>query len=185
MDTSDAVLVNKARNGDHDAFGELYDKFAALVRTICQDSEYDPLAAQDLSQEVFIRAYTKLDKLSDDAKFGPWLCSIARNVGREYRRSKARDRHVAFGTDSPEIEERTDSNADNFATMNAAMAKLSEQERMALHVHYLQERKSENEKVHEIMDMSRSSYYRLLEKAKENLSTIIEKEENGNENDNA
>lgn len=176
MEVTDAILVEKVRNGDQDAFGELYDKYAALVRMISQQSEFDPLAAQDLTQEVFIRAYTKLDKLQDSDKFASWLCSIARNVGREYRRTKARDRHVAFGAEAPEVEDTTNEKTDQFAALRNAMAKLSEDERLALDVHYLQEKEAGNEKGHEILEMSRSSYYRLVEKAKEHLGKILENE---------
>ena len=176
MEVTDAILVEKVRNGDQDAFSELYDKYAALVRMISQQSEFDPLAAQDLTQEVFIRAYTKLDKLQDNSKFASWLCSIARNVGREYRRSKARDRHVSFGTDAPEVEDISIDKTDQFVALRNAMSKLSEDERMALDIHYLQEKEANNEKGYEILEMSRSSYYRLVEKAKEHLSKLLENE---------
>ena len=91
MAASDAILVLKVLNGDKAAFGELYDRYAALVRAIGNQSISDRDAVQDLTQEVFIRAYTKLSGLKEPERFGPWVVGMAKNVGREFRRGKARD----------------------------------------------------------------------------------------------
>jgi len=136
---SDATLVLEVLNGEQEAFSELYDRYAKLVRAICHDSTRDVNTAADLAQEVFLRVHDKLPLLENPERFGPWLISIARNVGREFRRGRARDRHYLVGLEPPEEavdknEALKDSRLDG---MKLAMESLAEKERLVLHVHYL------------------------------------------------
>lgn len=74
-ETSD---VRKAADGDHAAFERLYrghvDRIHALARRMVDEE-----AADDLTQEVFIRAWEKLGTFRGDAKFGTWLHRLAVN----------------------------------------------------------------------------------------------------------
>lgn len=177
MAVTDATLVLRTLDGESAAFTELYDRYAKLVRAICHDSTRDVNTAADLGQEVFLRAYQKLSLLKEPDSFGPWLISIARNVGREYRRGQARDRHYLVGLEPPEEPSETSDlvQDERLAILNNALAKLDERERLALHVHYLQDQKADSGP--KIMEMSRSSYYRLLERAKQKVAKMIEQEE--------
>ncbi len=173
MSISDAELVKKVLDGDQRAFGLLYDRYARLVRVICYDCTGDVTQAQDLGQEVFLRAYNKLDGLLERDSFGPWLVAMARNVCREFRRSKFRDKHILMGFDVPEqtTEYETESKHDISEELHRAMMQLSEDQRLALHTYYLQG--NDPKKAQEILGLSRSSFYRLLEKARENLQKIL------------
>lgn len=176
MAASDATLVLKALNGDQAAFGELYDRYAGLVRAIGYDSISDRDAVQDLTQEVFIRAYTKLSGLKEPDRFGPWLVGMAKNVGREFRRGKARDRHVLVGLEpeAPAVE-ATDEQQERLKLVSEAMKTLDEQEQLALHVHYLRNENADEGK--KLLGMSRSSYYRLLDRAKKKIGKILESDD--------
>jgi RNA polymerase sigma-70 factor (ECF subfamily) len=74
-ETSD---VRKAAGGDHAAFERLYrghvDRVYALARRMVDEE-----AADDLTQEVFIRVWEKLGTFRGDAKFGTWLHRLAVN----------------------------------------------------------------------------------------------------------
>lgn len=132
MAVPDATLVLRTLNGDKTAFGELYDRYARLVRVISFDSTGEINKAQDLTQEVFLRAYAKLSELKNPDRFGPWLLGMARNVAREYRRGKYRDRHVLVGL-TPEEPWQTPPSQLNqrLDRLKEAIGKLSEQERTA------------------------------------------------------
>lgn len=54
--SSDEVLVRIVRVGDKTAYGLLYDRFALLVRAVCHDYTHNLADAQDLAEEVFLRA---------------------------------------------------------------------------------------------------------------------------------
>lgn len=133
----DASLVKQTVAGDTSAFGHLYDRYARVIRAICFDETQDIDDAQELAQEVFLRAFAKLAKLRIAERFGPWLVSIARHVCREWRRSRRRDRHQYLGT-PPETDGNPDEGTDESVDrLRLAIAKLPEQERLALHLFYL------------------------------------------------
>jgi RNA polymerase sigma factor (sigma-70 family) len=174
--TSDATLVLRTLKGDKSAFSELYDRYAGLVRAICNDSTRDRDQAADLAQEVFLRAYSKLDKLKDTERFGPWLASIARNVGREFRRGRFRDRLILVGQAPEEpYEPEAENPYDRLSYLEEAISKLTERERLALHAYYLQGQ--DVEQATKLLQVSRSGLYRLLARARERLEQIITERE--------
>lgn len=91
-----AALVYAAQSGDRAAFGVLYERYANMLHGILlvHASFYD---AEDLVQDVFIRAMQQLGSLRDPAAFGGWLASIARRSATDLHRkqkpsSETRDR---------------------------------------------------------------------------------------------
>jgi len=174
LKASDAKLVLEVLNGNQVAFSELYDRYARLVRVICHDDTGNWNQAEDLAQEVFLRTYDKLGNLQNPERFGPWLISITRNVCREYRRGRLRDRHVLVGLELPEMfENEIEDKKGRLADLNEAMAKLGERERLALHVYYLQNK--DVEQAQKILGVSRSGLYRLLEKARKKVEKHMNK----------
>lgn len=177
MPDSDSNLVLRTLNGDKSAFGQLYDRYARLIRAICRDSTADLSVAQDLAQECFLRAYAKLGELKEPGSFGPWLISIARNVGREHIRSKSRDRHVLAGESTEEfVDEKSEEQNDRLGYLSEAMQQLDEQERLALHVYYLQG--EDVDEVKRLLNVSRSGLYRLLARGREKIEKFIKQKEN-------
>lgn len=93
------ALVGRARRGDRGAFGALYERYASSVHGVLL-SLVRPDEAQDLVQEVFLRALGSLAHLAEAERFGPWLLTIARNRGRDAlraRRPRGWDPEVAGG----------------------------------------------------------------------------------------
>ncbi len=69
-------------------FAELYERYAPMVHGILI-SMVSPQEAQDLAQDVFLRAFEKIGSLADPERAGPWLAAIARNAGRDALRAGA------------------------------------------------------------------------------------------------
>lgn len=92
----DVSLVLAARGGDRAAFGALYARFAPMVHGILL-AKVPSSDAEDLLQDVFLRALPRLGDLRDASRFGPWLAAIARNRANDYHREL---RPVAAVTDS-------------------------------------------------------------------------------------
>ncbi|HEX9189699.1 MAG TPA: sigma-70 family RNA polymerase sigma factor [Vicinamibacteria bacterium] len=80
-----AGLVTAARRGDREAFGRLYERFQPMVHGILL-ARVPRADAEDLVQEVFLRAMGRLDTLRRDDAFGSWLAAIARNRARDHWR---------------------------------------------------------------------------------------------------
>lgn len=74
----DIPLIRASRDGDRSAFGRLYTRYSRMVHAVIL-SRVPPGEADDLVQEVFLAALRQLHALRDEAKFGGWLATIARN----------------------------------------------------------------------------------------------------------
>ncbi len=86
--SEEARLIDRIREGDENAFNELYRRLSPLVHGIVF-SRVPPDEVEDIVQEVFILAFNGLHKLQNKNAVGPWIASIARNRAVEYfRRNK-------------------------------------------------------------------------------------------------
>jgi RNA polymerase sigma-70 factor, ECF subfamily len=85
---TDEALVQAARAGDHDAYGQLYERYARMVHGVLLSRvAFD--VVDDLVQDVFLKAMTELHNLRDGAHFGGWIAAIARNRAADnYRRTR-------------------------------------------------------------------------------------------------
>lgn len=70
--------VRRAADGDHGAFERLYREHVGRINALCIRMVGDDVA-EDLTQEVFIRAWNKLGTFKGDSKFGTWLHRLAIN----------------------------------------------------------------------------------------------------------
>ena len=81
MGTSDEQLVAAWRQaGDRGALDELAARHLTTVRRMIHSMILDDAAADDLVQEVFLRAFRGLDAFQGRAKFTTWLYRIAMNT---------------------------------------------------------------------------------------------------------
>lgn len=78
--------VRLARQGDLEAFREIYDRYGRRILNFVFRMVSSAEEAEDITQETFVAAYQKLGTLKDETKFEPWLFRIARNfVYQRYR----------------------------------------------------------------------------------------------------
>src|SRR5262249_60960372 len=73
-------VVERARDGDRSAYGELVEHFLPTVYGLALARLRNPNEAQELVQEVFIHAMTKLSQLRDAHCFAGWLRQIAERM---------------------------------------------------------------------------------------------------------
>lgn len=84
--SEDEMLVSAAREGDREAFGRLYDRYARMVHGVLL-AKVPPGEVDDLVQDVFIVALRRLSSLREARKFGAWIAVIARNRAFDYHRN--------------------------------------------------------------------------------------------------
>jgi RNA polymerase sigma-70 factor (ECF subfamily) len=77
-DVDESNLIAAARQGDQGAFAELYDLHHGYVRGICRNILRDD-SVDDLCQDTFLVAFTRLDTFAGNAKFRSWITRIAVN----------------------------------------------------------------------------------------------------------
>jgi RNA polymerase sigma-70 factor (ECF subfamily) len=178
MDTTgynDAELVASALVGNREAFEPLYDRHARMVRAVVAAVSGDWPAVEDMTQETFLRAYRNLGRLEEPQKFGSWVVGIARQVGRERRRTLRRDRHeyrdprlteTAATTDGKEVVEQQD----EIRCVLQRLAELPDEERLAVHTFFFDEQSARQ--AAEVVGLSRSGFYALLQRALARLAAL-------------
>jgi len=82
------ALLRRARAGDPAAFRRLFERHAPGVWRFLRDLSRDEEAADEATQETFVRAHGRLGALRDEERVGAWLLGIARLVHLESRRGR-------------------------------------------------------------------------------------------------
>ncbi len=87
MTVDDAPLVRLARAGDPDAFAALVDRHQRAAWRVAMAALGRRDEAEDAAQDGFLAAWQRLESLSDDERFRPWLLSIVWRKALDRRRS--------------------------------------------------------------------------------------------------
>ena len=79
------------RGGDTEAFARIVDLYQAQVMTLALALMREPGAAEELTQDAFVRAYRHLDSFDDRRPFYPWLAKITYRLAQSARQCRARE----------------------------------------------------------------------------------------------
>jgi RNA polymerase sigma-70 factor (ECF subfamily) len=157
----DSELVRRTLAGEREAFGELYDRYARLVRAVASDASYDEATIQDIVQECFLRAFRQLPSLQQPTRFRFWIVGIARRLIWENRRRRLPEPLCQSppGRDETRLAE----DHDETSHVLQLVRRLPEQERLAVHFFFLSDRNIEE--TAELLGLSRSGAYAMLKRA--------------------
>ena len=101
-------LIERCRQGDADALGDLYKAYAPKMRGVCRRYVSDEQTISDVLHDSFVIIFTSFDKLRDDRKAEAWMMSITRNVASKYKDHLAKMTFVqledAEQLQAPEVE---------------------------------------------------------------------------------
>jgi RNA polymerase sigma-70 factor (ECF subfamily) len=75
----DPLVLRKAQRGDHDAFAAIMRQYERVVFTYVLRLVRDRQLAEDLTQEIFFRAFRSLKRFSSKSLFTTWLFTLAKN----------------------------------------------------------------------------------------------------------
>lgn len=98
IESADATLVSQAQAGDVAAFEALYKKYSTMVFRTAYAILRDRYAAEEVTQECFVRAYRGLGRVEQCDSLGPWLHRIAVNLSYNWWRQT--HRHQILPLDS-------------------------------------------------------------------------------------
>jgi RNA polymerase sigma-70 factor (ECF subfamily) len=88
-DDPDRADVRRVLAGDADAFSGIVERWQQPLVTLAYRFCRHRGQAEDMAQEAFLRAFTRLDQWRGDAKFSTWLYAVALNVFRTATRREA------------------------------------------------------------------------------------------------
>jgi RNA polymerase sigma-70 factor (ECF subfamily) len=114
------VDVRRAQQGDVRAFEAIYRAHAPAIHSLCRRMSASDREARDLVQDVFVRAWEKLESFRGQSTLATWLHRLAVNVVLQHLRTARRDGlrmlddvdEAAFGTRSPAAAIETDIDMD-------------------------------------------------------------------------
>ena len=138
----DRSLIDRARNGDLDAFESIVRARMDAVYRLTSAILGNEADARDAAQETFVAAWRELARLREADKFEAWLQRVAVNAARQVHRSRSRRRVreipsstvVALANRGAGIER------DDVAILDAALATLPVDQRSILVLHHLEGR---------------------------------------------
>jgi RNA polymerase sigma-70 factor (ECF subfamily) len=116
------LTVRRAQEGDAAAFEQLYRDNAGRIYALCLRMSGDSAKAQELTQDVFVRAWEKLGTFQGGSAFSTWLHRLAVNVVLGDRRSEGVRVHRIYSTDEPEKFDRPTRDADPGTVMDLERA---------------------------------------------------------------
>ena len=143
--TEITILVDRAKGGDREAYGELVTRFQGSVYAMALARVRDPLEAQELAQDVFVHAMRKLPQLRDARCFAGWL----RRITARMAINRLTRRGPLFGAD-PEVLDAVAAHdrgpdaavetGEAVAQLKVGLARLKGLDRQALEAFYLRGR---------------------------------------------
>jgi RNA polymerase sigma factor (sigma-70 family) len=93
---SEAELVERAKRGDQDAYGELVHAYQGIAFRTAYLLTGSAADAEDAAQDAFVKAFYALGRFRAGAELRPWLLRIVANEARNRRRSGGRRTNLAL-----------------------------------------------------------------------------------------
>ena len=165
MNISDMSLITLVLlKDDHRAFGKLVLKYQSDVRgLLIKLTNGNKALADDLAQDVFVRAYKYLRTFKATASFSTWLYRIAYNVFIDYSNS------IKFTEDIADYEYIADINGEPYSSIDIenALKILKENEKICILLHY--EKGFSHSEIAKIINIPLGSVKTNILRAKEKL----------------
>ncbi len=108
MDPEDSALVMRARAGDREALEELVRRHQGWIYNIAVRMLYHPEDAEDATQEILLKALTRLSSFEGRSSFRTWLYRIVVNHVLNMKRGRAEQAVISFSAYGQAIEDTSD-----------------------------------------------------------------------------
>jgi RNA polymerase sigma-70 factor, ECF subfamily len=183
---SDAEMMLRVKAGDDSAFDYLVQKYRRPMIGFMYRMARNTAAAEDLSQEVFLRVYRSRANYEASAKFSTWLYRIATNLGVNHARDTRHERpENTVQLDEPDSETGTTPDLadkeqtveekilrrERLAAIRQKVEALPERQKLAVLMHKYQE--MDYKQIAEVLKLSESATKSLLFRAYETLRTQL------------
>ncbi|TSE04991.1 MULTISPECIES: RNA polymerase sigma factor [Aquimarina] len=170
-------LIAKCREHDQNAQLETYNRYYKAMYNTALRIIKDSAEAEDVMQEAFLTAFTKLSMLEDNNMFGAWLKRIVINASLTVSRKNSLHREVALETVEYALSDSTGIAEEDLASVkvNAVLNTLTELKdsySTALSLHLIEG--YDYEEICQIMNISYSNCRTLVSRAKESLRKKIQ-----------
>ncbi len=104
LQVDDARLVRRTLRGQRDAFTTLVERNLELVFAVAYGIVANRADAEDVTQDTFLAAFSKLPSLREPAKFRAWILTITRNRSSDTIVKRRREFPIDQGIAAPSVE---------------------------------------------------------------------------------
>lgn len=173
----DRQLVRLAKNGNKAAFGKLARRYRDAVLALAYDFLNDYENAQDVAQNVFMKAFKNIGDFEEKSRFSSWLFRITVNASLDARKSKIRRRKFLIKKEvyekngqvsaQPEWQDGIDD------TLINALNKLSDHQQTAIILRYFHDKAVRE--IADVLDCSESTVRIHLHRAIQKLDKSLKK----------
>jgi RNA polymerase sigma-70 factor, ECF subfamily len=179
-EADETELLQRARQGDQQAFGALVERYQRRVVGVAQAVVHNQDDAIELAQETFVRAYENLAKFESRSSFSTWLYRIAANLAIDFRRREGR--HLVLrGEDAENEFQRLPSpRGDSFQEtargelnrrINGALGELTPEHRAVILLREVEG--LSYDEISDVLDVPRGTVMSRLHYARGRLRTIL------------
>lgn len=176
--TNDFVLIQRTLDGDQKAFTELVNKYQKWVHSLVWRKIGDFHIAEEITQDIFLKAYKKLSTLKPPQHFPGWLYVIASRHCIAWHRKKQQSTKSLDAMPTAELEElcytryeveqgKTVSIEHQREIVKRLLQKLPESERTVVTLHYLAEMSCEE--ISQFLGVSQNTVKSRLHRARKRL----------------
>ena len=168
------TLLKSCMQGKQSAQLEVYNRYYKAMYNTAFRIVKDSAEAEDVMQESFLNAFTKLHTFKGEVAFGAWLKRIVINNSIHHYKKQQKRRAVDLDDIMYKVEDNdaVDLNADGFAELKAqkvmeTMKSLKDNYRVSLTLHLIEG--YDYEEISEIMNISYANCRTTISRAKESL----------------
>jgi RNA polymerase sigma-70 factor (ECF subfamily) len=171
-------LVEKAKSGDAEAFGQLYDACVDRVYRFIFFRVSDVPTAEDLTSQVFLKAWQNLGRYRPKGPILAWLYAIARNTVidhyRTYKQTVSLDEAAPLASKEARLDERVEFQSE-MSSLHEALKYLTEEQQEVLILKFIAE--FETDQIAQKMGKSEGAVRALQMRALQALAKVMKKDE--------
>ncbi len=171
---TDAELVQTAQTGNATAFGQLVRRYQGLIYGVTYHQVGNFADAQDIAQEVFVKAFRSIDRLQSPERFASWLKAIAVNECKMMLRGSRRTvplEEVELSPSYAYLAQQSWKRQERQADIRRAVDSLPEKSRLAVTLHYLSG--LSHREIGEFLGITANAVTQNLHRARRQLKQIL------------
>jgi RNA polymerase sigma-70 factor (ECF subfamily) len=180
----DEDIAKLVQQGDREAFGLLVERYRSKIERYVRRFLFNTEDAQDIVQEVFIKAYVNIQSFDPKRKFSSWLYRIAHNESINALKKKGRERmsFIDFDVLIPQLAAKETADADVHrdelrAALDGSLEKLSAKYREPLVLYYFED--MDYKEIADVLRIPVATVGVRLRRGRARLQSIIERKEVG------
>ena len=171
-------LVRACRSGDQEAQFEVYKLYYKAMFNTALRILGDSFEAEDIMQEAFLKAFSKLETFKEEAAFGAWLKRIVINLSLTQVKKKNKNEEVKLEVVEYKLEDegsqgmsQEDYSSLKVKEVMASMEKLKENYKIILNLSLIEG--YDNEEIAEILNISNENCRTTISRAKSKLRSLL------------